>query len=29
MPAKSNLEMVKILKIYDGANDVEGIIGAM
>ena len=28
MPAKSNLEMVKILKIYNGANDVEGIYGA-
>ena len=25
-PLKTNLEMVKILKIYNGANDIEGII---
>lgn len=26
-PAKTNAEMVKILKIYNGANDIEGIYG--
>ena len=26
-PLKTNLEMVKILKIYNGANDIEGIYG--
>ena len=25
MPLKSNLEMVRILKIYNGANDIEGM----
>ena len=24
-PLKTNLEMVKILKIYKGANDIEGL----
>ena len=27
MPAKTNLEMVTILKIYNGANDIEGLYG--
>ena len=27
-PLKTNLEMVKILKIYNGTNDVEGIYGS-
>ncbi len=26
-PLKTNLEMVKILKVYNGANDIEGITG--
>ena len=27
LPLKSNAELVKILKIYNGSNDIEGIVG--